>query len=92
MKNKSNALIVLLVAMAAFLGYAHLQLVPTANASFSIKDREYSVVTALVLGGSDGVYILDHQTNKVALFTWDPAQKSVVVRDIKPMDEIMAGR
>ena len=48
-----------------------------AIASETIKDRDYSVVTARIPTGGDGLYILDNRAGKIAIFQWDNAQRRI---------------
>ena len=54
--------------------------VPTANAGFAIKDRDYQVVSARIQSGGDGIYILDNKTAQLAVFTYDPASRELRAR------------
>jgi hypothetical protein len=93
MKDNKNILIALLGLTAGVLAYAHILFTPqVAKADSVILGKDYSVVTTQVTGGNDGLFVLDHESNKVALFMWDPAAKSVVPKDVKSLDELLAGK
>lgn len=49
----------------------------------SIKDRDYSVATARVQSGGDGLYIVDNATGLMAVFVYDPSSRSVEARAVR---------
>lgn len=90
--DRKSFMIGVLTLSAAILTIGHLQITPVARAADTIMDDDFQLVTARVRKGDDGLYVLHKRKNLVALFTWDPAKKGVVVSDVKSLDEIMAGR
>jgi len=62
-------------------------LVPANNASaeIAITGQGYSVVTARVQSGGDGVYILDNRTGNLAVFTYDPGTRRLEPRTVRPL-------
>jgi hypothetical protein len=56
-----------------------------AIASDTIKDRDYSMVTAPTTAGGDALYVTDSRTGLVAAFLWDPGRREVVVKDVRPV-------
>lgn len=90
--DRKSFLVGVLTLSAAILTIGHLQITPVARASETIIDDDYQLVTAKVRKGDDGIYVLHKRKNLVALFTWDPAKKGVIVSDVKSLDELMTGR
>ena len=90
--DRKSFLVGVLTLSAAILTIGHLQITPVARAAETIVDDDYQLVTARVRKGDDGIYVLHRRKNLVALFTWDPAKKGVVVSDVKSLDDIMLNR
>jgi len=44
-----------------------------AMATSTIKDRDFSMVTAAVQTGGDAVYVLDNRRGRVAIYAYDPS-------------------
>ncbi len=63
------------VALAA-LNYA----ARPAQALMTIKDRDFSMVTARTQNQGDCLYIMDNRTGKVAVYTYDSARKVMLPR------------
>jgi len=85
MKNQTLSITILSITAALMLA-AHF-FISTANAGFAIKDRDYQVVTARIQSGGDGLYILDNKTAQLAVFTYDPASRSVRARVKRPITD-----
>ncbi|MGB7156894.1 MAG: hypothetical protein WBD40_02440 [Tepidisphaeraceae bacterium] len=58
---------------------------PKASAELSVTGAGYSVVTARVQSGGDGVYILDNRTGNLAVFTYDPGSRRLEPRTVRPL-------
>ena len=58
---------------------------PKASAELSITGSGYSVATARVQNGADGVYILDNRTGNLAVFTYDPGSRRLEPRTVRAM-------
>ena len=56
----------------------------------AIKDRDYTLVTARVQQGGEGLYIVENRTGMMAVFTWDPASRMVKVRAVRPIADAFA--
>jgi hypothetical protein len=82
-KNKSNLGIGILSFMALALIAAHWFVPTPAGAQVAVKERDYQVVTARVQTGGDALYILDNRTGQVAVFTYDPASRTVRARTVR---------
>jgi hypothetical protein len=66
---------------------------PKAQADISIVGQGYTVVTARVQNGGDGVYILDNRTGRFAVFTYDNNSRSLQPRTVRPLaDAFVAPR
>ena len=46
-----------------------------AKALMTIKDRDFSMVTARTQQQGDALYVMDNRTGKVAVYTYDPASR-----------------
>ena len=89
--NKNTFTVSLLSLTAIALFIANLLIPPRASANFAVKDRDYQAVTAQVMPMDDGLYILDNRSGQMALFSYDPTRKSLVIRDMKPIMNAFAG-
>jgi hypothetical protein len=89
--NKNTFTISLLSLTAIALFVANLLMPPRAAANFAIKDRDYQAVTAALQANDEGVYILDSRSGQMALFSYDPTRKSLVLRDMKPIMNAFLG-
>jgi hypothetical protein len=87
--KRQNIAIAFLAITAGMLGAAHV-LVQPAGAGTVIKDRDYQVVTAKVVSGGDGLYILDNRTGQIAVFTYDPASRGVRARQVRNVADAFA--
>lgn len=56
-----------------------------AFAGETVQNRDYQVVTARIQGGGEALYVSDNRTGQVAVFTYDPASRSVVVKKIRSL-------
>ena len=56
-----------------------------AAASEVVKGRDYTAVTARVAQGDDGLYVLDGKTGLMAVFIYNPGQRRIEVKDVKPV-------
>ena len=91
MFDRKSFLIGVLTISAAILTIGHLQITSTAHAAESVIDDDYQLVTARTNQGNDGLYVLSKRENLVVLFTWDPAKKSIVPKDVKSLDTLLGG-
>lgn len=48
-----------------------LPLQPQARAADSIKDRDFSLLSAKSSRGGETVYVVDNRSGQIAVFTWD---------------------
>lgn len=90
MKSKTNVLAIILTVSAVALGVLHLQLNTPANAGVAVSNRDFQLVTSPIVRGGDGLYILDNRTGFVALFAWDNARRTIELRDVRPMKDLMS--
>jgi hypothetical protein len=88
-KNTFTISLLSLTAIALFI--ANLLMPPRAAANFAIKDRDYQAVTAQLQANDEGVYILDSRSGQMALFSYDPTRKSLILRDMKPIMNAFLG-
>lgn len=56
-----------------------------ASANFVIKDRDYQAITALINANDEALYVLDARSGLMACFSYNPGQKALTLRDLKPV-------
>jgi len=61
-----------------------------AVASESIKDRDYTMVTALNVSGGDALYVTDNRSGQMAVFTWDSGSRSLHIRAVRTIADAFA--
>ena len=89
--QRQNVSIAILTLTAVVLGAAHVLVQPQrSEANTVIKDRDYQVVTAKIMTGGDGLYILDNRTGQIAVFTYDPASRGVRARAVRNVADAFA--
>jgi hypothetical protein len=82
MDSKTYAIGILsLTAVVLFVA----QFIPVqpAVAGTAVRERDYSLVTTKSTAGGDSLYVADSRTGVVAVFTWDPGRRGVVIRDAR---------
>jgi hypothetical protein len=90
--KRSDMTIGILCLSAALLVVLHWFL-PTGHAAeVTVKERNYSVVSARIASGGDGLYIMDNSTGVVAVFTYDPSTRNVQPRQVKPIGQAFITR
>ena len=77
---------------AVILLVANLMVPAPAGAVITVKDAGYSVATAPVQSGGDGLYIVDNGTGLMAVLTWDPASRTVRPRAVRDIGEAFMQR
>jgi len=65
-----------------------------AMATTSVKDRDFSMVTAATQTGGDSLYVLDNRSGRVAVYAYDPSSRVLRPRGIGEMANLFvrAGR
>ena len=48
-----------------------------ANALMTIKDRDFSLVTALTQQSGDSLYVLDNRSGRVAIYSYDASSRII---------------
>jgi hypothetical protein len=48
-----------------------------AYATTSMKDRDFSMVTAATQTGGDSLYVLDNRTGRIAVYSYDPSGRVI---------------
>jgi len=89
-KNKTVA-VILLSLCAALLLLANFYTAP-AKADFSIKDRDYQLVTARSNAGGESLYLMDTHTGLMAILTYDPNIRALRTRAIISIPDILSSR
>jgi hypothetical protein len=85
MNDKKTFSIGILSLTAVVLFVANFMPLPTSNAAEAIKERDFTVVTARITSGGEGLYIADNRTAMMAVFTWDNAARTIALRDMRPV-------
>jgi len=88
--DKKHFTIGILSLTAVILFVANLLVPQRAAADFSIKDRDYSAVTASLQANDEGIYILDNRSGTMALFSYDPNARGLIVRSVAPVTAAFA--
>lgn len=83
--DKKSFTIGVLSLTAVLLFVAILIMPPRASANFAVKDRDYQAVTAAINANDEALYILDNRSGQMACFSYNPAQRGLVLRDLKPI-------
>ncbi len=65
---------------------------PSAKAELSIKDRDWIITTAALQQGGEALYITDNRSEKMAVFAWDVAQRSLVLKAVGPVANLFLAR
>ena len=89
--TKQTYMIGILSLTAVVLFVANLMTPVRVQASFAAKDRDYQVITARQQVGDEVLYILDSRSGLMAAFNYDPGRKSLVLRQVKPVQDAFAG-
>lgn len=79
MQSKSLTIGVLSITAVLLLIAQFVDLQP-AMAGESVKDRDYSLVTATSQQGGEIVYVIDNHTGQVAVFAWDAGRRGLQFR------------
>jgi len=90
--QKKNFAISLLSLSAVVLMLANYFAPQQAQALMSIKDRDFSLVTARTQNGGDTLYVLDNRSGRVAIFSYDPARRTIVPRVVGDMSVAFSGQ
>lgn len=89
--DRRTFIVAVLSIAALILTIANLIPLPApAVAATVVRDRDYQAVTARVQTGGEGLYILDHKTGQVAVFTWDPGARAVRLRAVRNIADAFA--
>ena len=83
--NRQTFSIGVLSVTAALLFVAQFLPLQPAVAGETIKDRDYTMVTATNVSGGDALYVTDNRSGQMAVFTWDPTARSVKLRAVRPV-------
>jgi hypothetical protein len=79
MDKKSQWIIILSLTAALLVAVNFIARPNPASALMTIKDRDFSAVTARTQQNGDVLYIMDNRTGAVAVYSYDPA-----FRDVRP--------
>ena len=63
-----------------------------AQALMTIKDRDYSLVTARAQQTGDSLYVLDNRSGRVAVFSYDPSGRTIRPHFVADMSVVFGGR
>ena len=82
MDSKSYAIGILFLTAIVLL-VAQFLPVQSALADTAVRERDYSAITTKSTAGGEALYVADNRTGVIAVFTWDPGRRGVVVRDAR---------
>jgi len=80
MNNRKNLSVGVLSITAVILFIAQFIPIQPALALESIKDRDYTLVTANSNQGGDSIYVTENRTGQMAVFSWDPGRRALALR------------
>lgn len=86
--NQKTFTIGVLSVTALILSIAQFLPVQPAMAQNTIRDRNYSLVTARASNGGDVVYVIRNNTGQIASFVWDTSKRALVVSSIRNMTDV----
>lgn len=90
--DKKTFTLGILSLTAVLLFIANLIIPPRqAAANFVVKDRDYQAVTALIQANDEALYVLDNRSGMMACFSYNPSQKALALRDLKPIMNAFQG-
>jgi hypothetical protein len=61
-----------------------------AIATTSVKDRDFSLVTAAIQTGGDSLYVMDNRSGRVAVYSYDPSSRTIRPRGAGEMANLFA--
>lgn len=76
---KSNSLTIGFLSITALILFIA-QFIPVrpATAAVTLKDRDYSLVSARSARGGETIYVVDNRTGQIAVFSWDAGQRRLM--------------
>lgn len=83
--DKKTYSIGVLTITAAVLFVANLLPVSPAQAEYSIKDRDYQLITAKATRDGEVLYVIDNRTGQIAAFSWDNATRRIRPVSVQPV-------
>jgi hypothetical protein len=90
--DRKTLAIAALTITALVLIFANIVSPTPAPAAAVVSGRDYQAVTTSMQTGGDALYILDNKTGQLAVFAYDPKDKSVRVRDVRYVRDAFDGR
>ncbi|HZN68441.1 MAG TPA: hypothetical protein VFB66_24360 [Tepidisphaeraceae bacterium] len=70
---------------------ANLMLAQTVQAEVAVKDRDYIAVTGKTPKGGDALYLTDNRTGVMAVFQFNPNQRSLQAIAVRPVSDAFGG-
>ena len=58
-----------------------------ADAAFSVKDRDYQVITVPSVGGGDTVYVVDNRTGLMAVLLFDNRARVLRPKQVRAVQD-----
>jgi len=86
--NKKDLIIGLLSLSAVTLLLINYFAPQQASAMLTIKDRDFSLVTARGQTNGDALFILDNRSGKVAVFGYDPSSRALKARFVGELSAV----
>ena len=90
--NRQTLSIGVLSVTAALLFVAQFLPLQPAVAGETIKDRDYTMVTATNVSGGDALYVTDNRSGQMAVFTWDAGARTLRVRAVRSIADAFAAQ
>lgn len=84
MRKETFGIVLLSISAVVLLSFLFALQQPV-QAGAAIRERDYQLVTAASSDGGEALYVTDNRTGVCAVFSYDPASRSVVLRDAKPV-------
>ncbi len=75
--DRKSFYIGILSVSATLLALANYFAPQPALAITTIKDRDFSMVTAQSQGNGDALYVLDNRSGRIAIFSYDPSSRTL---------------
>ncbi|HWE04634.1 MAG TPA: hypothetical protein VG326_19670 [Tepidisphaeraceae bacterium] len=92
MLDKKTFTIGVLTLSAVILAVANILAPSPVTASYnSVKDNsDFQMQTATAVGGGDALYVTEGRSGIMAVFTFDPTRKTLLLQDAQPVQNAFA--
>jgi hypothetical protein len=86
MDNKTFGIGILSLMMVVLL-VANFMPLNTAQATTTIRDRDFAMVSGHLQGGGEAVYVLDSRSGLVGVINWDNTKRAIAIRAVRPISD-----